>query len=246
MRSICPGDTADRRARGIQFLCSRLQEGNLPPAPTTPGVSVRSRMSLGGLLYDSIRQIKAMRAANHPGVTTAFPERMPPLLETPIGNGDSNGNGGGGASQDHNHDPTRVETQMAGMPPTQAQTAESQVGSSTGSSGAASGPTSQQAGYSLPQNGQVPNGQIQNGWDPNALDMSNLPPIDSPEWLQLVSLFFLCVRRGWSTDYVGRLLSVENCAEIMSVPGYDASMMMSWDTPDVMMADPFNLTSPFG
>jgi hypothetical protein len=34
------------------------------------------------------------------------------------------------------------------------------------------------------------------------------------------------------------MLSAENCAEIMSVPGFDAAAMMPWDM-DVPMMDPF-------
>jgi hypothetical protein len=61
-RSLVPGDISDRRALAIRFLASRLQAGSLPATPTA-GVSVRSRMSLGGLLYDSIRHIKAVHDA---------------------------------------------------------------------------------------------------------------------------------------------------------------------------------------
>jgi hypothetical protein len=89
----------------------------------------------------------------------------------------------------------------------------------------------------------VSNEQLQNGWDPNALDMSNLPSIDSSDWLQCVTCSSFMMT---SIDHVNRFLSAENCVEIMSVPGYDPSTMMSWDTPDIMMADPFNLRSAFG
>jgi hypothetical protein len=85
-RSICPGDTADRRARGIQFLCSRLQAGTVPfgDKDSGTGVNVRSRMSLGGLLYDSIKQIRAMRKTQAPQVDAIF-ETLPkdaPLMMT--------------------------------------------------------------------------------------------------------------------------------------------------------------------
>lgn len=71
-RSIYPGDIAERRALGLRLLCSHLQNATPLTNHSTPGIGVRSRMSLGGLLYDSIVQVKNLRASKTPGVEGVF------------------------------------------------------------------------------------------------------------------------------------------------------------------------------
>jgi hypothetical protein len=206
-RSLVRGDISDRRALAIRFLASRLQAGNLPAAPT-PGVSVRSRMSLGGLLYDSIRHIKAVHDAELRAAEKARAEGQDPA---PAG------------------DLTAGEVVRALMPPLPTTAAVTAPPKELPAS-------VQPAPTDFNALGPVPS-----GWDASTFDMSSVPSLDSPEWLQSASLIFI-IRVLYSPRR--RMLSAENCVEIMSMPGYDPTAMATWDM-DVSMLDPFASSASF-
>jgi hypothetical protein len=192
-RSVCPRDPPDRRARAIKFLASRLQNGAVP---ATPGASVRSRMSLGGLLYDAIIQLKAMR-----------------ITELSARSEEEGGEEGGPAIV------KLTATQLlAEMQPTAPANTHPNAGA---------------------QPAMVMNGShhVPNEWETHAaaLDMSTVPSLDSPEWLRRVTFLPRRIRR---LTLSCRMMSVDNCAEMMSVPDFDTTMLMPWDM-DVPMMDLF-------
>jgi hypothetical protein len=192
-RSICPRDPPDRRARAIKFLASRLQNGAVP---ATPGASVRSRMSLGGLLYDAIIQLKAMR-----------------ITELSARSEEEGSEEGGPAIA------KLTATQLlAEMQPTAPANTHPNAGAQ---------PVMAMNGFH----------HVPNEWETHAaaLDMSTVPSLDSAEWLRRVAFL---LRRMHRLTLSGRMMNVDNCAEMMGVPDFDTTMLMPWDM-DVPMMDLF-------
>jgi hypothetical protein len=57
-RSIYRGDGADRLAHLVYVLAHNLNERPAPGTPTSPPVEFRARMSLGGLFFDAVEQVR--------------------------------------------------------------------------------------------------------------------------------------------------------------------------------------------
>jgi hypothetical protein len=248
MRSIFPGDVAERRSQGLRFLCAHLQKGTPVVTQSATGAPVRSRMSLGGLLYDSLRQIKAMRAAKLPGVEEVFNRMDYPPFSSGAQDQDR-------PSPEAELPTASVEQSTSRLPVVSVATVSQaqNVGYHQDSSHIqrdrapplSSAPPAASLNIAVDEVG--PHGRTEDvpgsarldlTWD--NVDISNLPSIENTEWLQ----FVYDVQRSYlRTNQSFRLLSVENCTEIMSVPGFDANYNMPWDVQDVSMTDPFNFTA---
>jgi hypothetical protein len=75
-RSIYPGDGAARTANKVYLLARTLNERPAPTTISSPSVEFRARMSLGGLFYDAIEQLRKQVRA---GKLHSYPQELDPV-----------------------------------------------------------------------------------------------------------------------------------------------------------------------